>query len=248
MAFIKYWGVWVTGTGVTGLLLFLLSLAQNVTGWKMKPRHYLIVLFCVFWFLGTFSAWRDADKNLTYVIERRSRDVGDLGTCRSDLRVSQTRTQDLQTQIDRLEATINSDQTVIAGAQKGVNEAQSSVNTCFISLGKANIPPQLIISNHVSAIREAPHGYHVGIIVAETNRRISSFAGVFHCEQSGFKLAQVEILQGMASLSPAYTESPTQNEVALDFYNSSWDIGQPIVAVVSGDTNLDLSKCAISQK
>ena len=102
VAFVQYWGVWVTGTGITGLLLWLLSFAQNITGRKMKIRHYIIVLFCVFWFLATFSAWHDADKNLSLVTQQRAADTGNLGICRSDLRVSQTRTGDLQTQINGL--------------------------------------------------------------------------------------------------------------------------------------------------
>lgn len=248
VAFVQYWGVWVTGTGITGLLLFLLSLAQSVTGRTMKPRHYFIVLFCVFWFLGTFSAWRDANKNLEQVIQQRARDVGDLGICRSDLRVSQTRTGDLQTQIDRLESTISSDQNIIAGAQKGVNEAQGSVNTCFISLGKANIPPPLNISNHATSLSGAPAGKNVGIIVAETNRRIPSFTGIVRCEQPGFALIQAGLLQGVMSFTPGYRQSPGQKEVVIDFSNSSWDVGQPIVAVVVGDTALDVSRCVIVQK
>ncbi len=76
IAFVQYWGVWVTGTGLVGLALWGLSFAQDITGWKMKPRYYLILLFCVFWFLATFSAWHDSDKNLILVTQQRAQDIG----------------------------------------------------------------------------------------------------------------------------------------------------------------------------
>jgi hypothetical protein len=86
IAFREYWGVWVTGTGLMGLLLWMLNYLQAVAGWKLRPRHYFIVLFCIFWFLATFSAWHDADRNLQSVIAQRSDDTSRLGTCKADLK------------------------------------------------------------------------------------------------------------------------------------------------------------------
>jgi hypothetical protein len=247
VAFRQYWAVWVTGTGIVGLVLFLLGLAQNVTGWKMKGRHYLIVLFCTFWFLATFSAWRDAENNLQMVIAQRAIDTGNLGVCRSDLRVAQTREADLQSQINGLEGTISSDQTVIAGAQKGINEAQGSVNTCFISLGKANVPPPLSIASHAIAMEHIDPKIHIGVVIGDTNRRISSFRGIVRCDQT-FGLIQASMLEGTISLGPAYKQTSGQKQVEMDFNGSSWEVGHPIVAVVGGDTQLDVSKCSIRQE
>jgi hypothetical protein len=62
IAFGEYFGVWVTGTGIVGILLWILNYVQGTTGKQMKPRYYATILFCTFWFLATFSAWHDADK------------------------------------------------------------------------------------------------------------------------------------------------------------------------------------------
>ncbi len=131
IAFREYWGVWVTGTGLVGLSLWGLSFTQNITGWKMRPRHYIIVLFCVFWFLATFSAWHDADKNLTSVIQQRAQDVSDLSSCRGDLKTADALLEQAKAQNIQQQGTINSLQT-------SFNSQQGAVNNCVVSLGKMN--------------------------------------------------------------------------------------------------------------
>lgn len=141
VAFIQYWGVWVTGTGIVGLLLWGLSFAQTITDWKLKPRHYIIVLFCVFWFLATFSAWHDADKNLTVVTQQRARDVGDLGTCRGDMKTDEALLKQVQ-------ANLSEQQKNLDKVQASLNSQQGTLNSCVVSLGKMSIPEPVRITVH----------------------------------------------------------------------------------------------------
>jgi hypothetical protein len=71
----EYWTTWVTGTGLVGFGLWLLHLIdQHITERDRRPmtlRENLLILGAVFWFLATFSAWHDADKNWESVKRQR---------------------------------------------------------------------------------------------------------------------------------------------------------------------------------
>ena len=90
-----------------------------------------------------------------------------------------------------------------------------------------------------------PNAPKVGILVAETNRRIGAFSGQIVC-QSTFLAEQVSMLKGWMYSSPSFHQS-YQTSVNLDFSESAWDVQQPIVAIVSGN-NLDVNKCSIKQQ
>jgi hypothetical protein len=152
VSFREYWGVWVTGTGLMGLLLFLLNLMQNVSGWKMKPRHYLIVLFCTFWFLATFSAWRDADRNLQSVIAQRTKDTGDLGKCSGNLQTQTALKESWQERYADQQKTINAFQ----GPQF---QQQATLNSCVVSLGKLNP----IVNTNTGVILPSESVSHTGL-------------------------------------------------------------------------------------
>jgi hypothetical protein len=137
IAFREYWGAWVTGTGLIGLLLWLLVYLQGVTGRKMKPRHHFIVLFCTFWFIATFSAWHDADRNLQSVILQRSEDTSHLNVCSADLKIAQSQTAFFERQ-----------------ANVGLTNfsvQQQTLNSCVLQLGISNKKVPLIITVKESA-------------------------------------------------------------------------------------------------
>jgi hypothetical protein len=131
IVFRQHFVVWVTGTGIVGFLLWAAGFFQNITRFKLSPRRYIFVLFCVFWFLGAYSAWRDADKNLTDVIVQRSNDNSQLGTCRSELQMKSTFLSAQNESIHTLQSTLNSQ-------QGQLNSQQGTLNSCVVSLGKLN--------------------------------------------------------------------------------------------------------------
>jgi hypothetical protein len=83
----------------------------------MTWRVNALILFCTFWFLATFSAWRDANRNLRSVIVQRAVDTGQLASCNADLKVQTA----LAT--DRLER--------INFAQQNLNSTQQNLNACI---------------------------------------------------------------------------------------------------------------------
>ena len=97
----------------------------------MNLRTNLIILFCFFWFLATFSAWHDADKNLRFVEKQRQQDVGDLGTCRTDLRATESSVDFFQKQAN------------VELSNFGLQ--QSALDACVVALGKTNTPEPLKI-------------------------------------------------------------------------------------------------------
>jgi hypothetical protein len=162
-----------------GLLLFLLNLMQNVSGWKMKPRHYLIVLFCTFWFL----AWRDADRNLQSVIAQRTKDTGDLGKCSGNLQTQTALKESWQERYADQQKTINAFQ----GPQF---QQQATLNSCVVSLGKLNpivntntgVTIFSVASETSSSILGSTKTYFLGIVIS-TNRRVNP-EGTLKCAKA----------------------------------------------------------------
>jgi hypothetical protein len=186
-AFRQYWGVWVTGTGTVGLLFFGLGVFERKRGRAVTWKTYLAVLFCVFWFLGTFSAWHDSQKNLHVVIDQRAQDNSNLGACRADL----------QTQ----RALIGSWQERFADQQKTINALQSpqlqqqaTINSCVVSLGKMNpkvresivvIPISLFVSDPKTGRLVGqfyPHKVYSTELIITTNEVEPRFHGTLRCD------------------------------------------------------------------
>jgi hypothetical protein len=138
----------------------------------------------------------------------------------------------------------------LSGTQQTENQTQHSLTLLASKLFDVTKPEPIRISTKVMALTRnpnaPPNATNAGILVADTNRRIASFSGKITCS-SAFTVEEVQMLQGIMSLSPAYTQSAGQTEMRLDFTGSAWDAGQPIVAIIFGN-NLEVNKCLLMQQ
>jgi hypothetical protein len=256
IAFRQYWGVWVTGTGLVGLLLWGLSFAQTMTGWKIRAKHYAVVLFCVFWFLATFSAWHDADKNLSNVINQRSHDVSDLGTCRGDLKLQTGLFELLKSQVVQQQSTINT-------AQSSLNKQQGTVNTCVVSLGRMNprvtretrviaIPvaimdPESKRTVGIFALRKA----YLSVLVLTTNQVEERSQGDLNCTNP-FKIEsapELPMRADSAMIAPSFPEKINEHEYIVRVSNtgSEWGPTTPMYLRVSG-VDETVGRCTIDPR
>jgi hypothetical protein len=123
IAFRQYWTTWVTGTGLVGFALWVINyFSDRVLRKPMSLRANLMILFCTFWFLATFSAWHDADKNLSNVIQQRAKDNSDLQMCKSDLKTQTELSSAYQTQLTGMQTTVNSSQAILNACVTGSME------------------------------------------------------------------------------------------------------------------------------
>jgi len=238
IAFREYWGVWLTGTGAVGLLLGLLALTQNLTGWKLKPRHYAIVLFCVFWFLATFSAWRDADRNLTSVIAQRSKDNSKLAICTSDLRVAQETGGFFQKQAINLQTSFNTLQTSVTAFQGGVNGQQQALNSCVTTLEKLSPAVSTKIKTLVLPIEHRrmtgapqPGPTYAYMVVILTNQKTVP-KGRFRCDLPFRVLDDPDLTPQLPSELVQYGQqkaiSDREYEINILIGGAEWNAENPI--------------------
>ena len=137
----------------------------------------------------------------------------------------------------------------LTGTQRTENQTQKSLTDLSAKLFEVTKLEPIRISSKAMGVQStnAPPGSPTaGILVSNTNRRINSFAGRIRCD-TPFIVQQVQMLQGVTSLGPAYRQLPTQRELDLNFSNGAWDAEQPIVAILVGQS-LDVTKCAITQQ
>jgi hypothetical protein len=182
-AFFDYWKSWVTGTGIVGFLLFLLSWYERHRKKTVSRKTYVAVLFCPFWFFGTFSAWHDAQKNLKSVILQREKDTGDLGICTSNLRTESTLKVSWQDRFADQQKVINS-------LQSPQLQQQATLNSCVVSLGKmnpiVNTKPGVVVIQVATETKPPivrfglPTKTYWYAIVLSINKRIN-FAGRLKC-------------------------------------------------------------------
>jgi hypothetical protein len=231
IAFREYWGVWVTGTGLTGLLLWALNYLQVVTGWKMRPRHYAMVLFCVFWFLATYSAWRDSDRNLQSVARQRAEDTSHLSVCNSDLKVAQAQTAFFEKQ-----------------ANLGLTNfavQQQTLNSCVLSLGIANKRSPLTITVKEAPFSASGASQHFGqsspsALVMETNQIVTPTHGTLKCS-APFMFVDVDFAMGPHFSTYEKKQMIGPDKARIEIESPAWSPGTPLVALVVSKG--DLSPC-----
>lgn len=177
---LRNWSVWVTGTGIVGVLLFLLGLLERRRNRPLAWKTYALVLFSVFWFFGTFAAWHDSQKNLRQVIDQRGADTSSLGVCNADLQTQTALKESWQSRYGDQQKTINS----LLAPQL---QTQSALNNCVVSLGKAN--PIISTDIGVTAINAAWQSKSTflgndvtffSVIVVSTNHRMNA-EGTLQC-------------------------------------------------------------------
>ncbi len=240
IAFREYWGVWVTGTGIVGLLLWGLSFIENVVGWKMRPRHYIATLFCTFWFLATFSAWHDADKNLSSVINQRIADGAQLGGCKADLQVQTVRMESWQERFADQQRTINA----LQGPQL---KQQATINSCVTSLGKMNpILTTRIEAYYIELDVKQDLGFYEMLI---TTNHPETPSGRIHCDGAFQPLTPAYIhvfglgIVMQLAYQPPRAISDRDYEVQVHNTGASWGPNSPIYFAFRTSDPSHLGKC-----
>lgn len=236
----EYWITWVTGTGIVGFILWLINLIdkrRSQQGDKsMTWRTNIAILFCAFWFLATYSAWHDADKNLRQVISDRAIDVGNLNICRSDLKTSNAL-------LAQSSGYLSHQQTTIDAIQTAFNNQQDSVNKCVVALGKMNP----IINTHISvaAVKVASNDqakerfYGLAIM---TNRKLEP-RGILKCNDP-FRLSSISL---SAMQNPVFVPNNTlervndrEYSIGINYTPALWIEGNPIMAAAATNSEDDL--------
>lgn len=246
-AFIDHWALWVTGTGAVGLGLWALNWYERFKGTPMKPRTNALVLFCVFWFLGTFAAWHDADVNLEKHKQQITQQASILDSCKGDLRAESGRAAILDSQLREAQKTFNAQSRTLAAeqqtmnSQQGVmNSQQTAMNSCVVALGKANTPEPQKTTLAILAGDNPNDSKHRKFFLAFTNKPMPTpIRGIFACEHETKKI-EIHIL-GAGLLSGGASRIDAHSS----FWNIStpaWTPAAPIVFIVSYDED-ELGGC-----
>ncbi len=241
-AFRDYWKVWVTGTGTVGFFLFGLGLFERHRGKSLNWKIYTAILFCTFWFLGTFSAWHDSQKNLRLVIQQREHDTSSLGSCTSNLRLQTALKESWQERFADQQKTINA----LQGPEL---QQQATINSCVVSLGKTN--PFISTKTSVVAFDVAssikPSAFKLGsptvtyfiAIVISTNRR-TNFSGRLNCSypfkiDSSPQVSARESNSGMYGTGSFTVVSDKEYVLANADTGGLWDAADPVY--LTGESN-----------
>jgi hypothetical protein len=104
---------------VGGILWGINYWSDRVRKHPVSLRTNLLILFCAFWFLATFSAWHDADKNLTLVEQQRAVDTSKLASCTSDLTAKSGLVELYQSQLTAQQTMFNSVQGTLSECVNG---------------------------------------------------------------------------------------------------------------------------------
>jgi hypothetical protein len=223
------------GVAAMGLLLWE-KFSEKPVPWRwISP----ILLGCLF--VSCYQAWLDEHRNSEQLIEEKlniSRQLGfweGQSFAKDDaIRVrDQLLLQGLQT---------------LGSTQQTENQTQQSLTSLSGKILDLTKPQPLEIYTKVMDIDKTSNPQvKAVVVVAETTARIGSFTGKIVCANP-FGLQQVSLLQGMMSQSPAYHQVQGQTEIILNFSGSAWDTHQPLVAIIFGGTDLDSSKCRVTQQ
>jgi hypothetical protein len=237
IAFREYWVTWVTGTGLAGFTLWAINyISDRVRKKPMKLRINIAILFCFLWFLATYSAWHDADKNLEFVKRQRADDTGKLAICTGDLKAQSARADVLDTQL-------HTAQTTAIEAQKTINTAQNTANSCVSSLAKIAVgePPRTYVYMvGIATLQKQPV---LTEIVLVTNKAMQ-LHGNLKCPDN-FDVLDWTLASGGARMGVGIHQiSP--REYHFDTSSPLWEPHVPaVVNVLSSST---LRGCTFTQK
>jgi hypothetical protein len=235
-AALRHWMVWVTGTGIVGFGLWVFSCYERNRGVQVKPRTYALVLFSTFWFLATFTAWRDADANLQTVTAQKQTVGGQISSCQTDLKLQSQSAEfwkkiadDRQGQIDRF--------------QGSLNDNQSTINKCVVSLGKMNpTVNEKIAAVAIQVAQQNPaFGGDYFFAIAITSNRTLNASGTLTCDKD-FDIKRVALetsrnIRAMMIASPVIDKQKS-GDYFLKVNNSAidWGEGSPIAVVASSQS------------
>ncbi len=230
------------------LFYFGTVVAMSIFLWEKKTEKPIqwkwiaaFFLFCLF--VSCFQAWIDEHHNSDRLIEDKTALSEQMGFWKG-----QSFAKDEA--IRARDSLLFENMKTLGTTQQTENQTQQSLTQLSGKIFDLTKQDPIRIASRSMAVNKQPNtpatAPNVGIIVANTNRRIGAFSGKIVCD-SFFVLVQVSMLQGMMSQQPAYHQVQGQTSVDLNFDNSAWDVDQPIIAIISGD-NLDVNKCSIMQR
>ena len=246
----EYWITWVTGTGLVGFVLWAINIYDKRRVEKgrrpMTWRTNVLILFCAFWFLATFSAWHDADKNLRQVITDRAVDVGKLNTCSGDLKTER--------------ALADSFQAAFVSMQAPRAQQEANITSCINNLAKMNpvirekidvieIPIGTIDSKgHFVGPNKFISGY-INELLIITNEPERAFHGDLKCDKD-FSILQPPKIKATASVVMTGSEPPKpisgkEYEIAVNATGTEWNPTHPAYLQVTSYEE-DLGRCAFT--
>ncbi len=240
--------IWLFADDLFHQILFYFGtvVAMGILFWEKKTDEPIqwrwilsFFLFCLF--VSCFQAWLDEHHNSERLIEEKlalSKQAG-FWEGQSYAKDEAIRWRD---------SLLFENMKTLGVTQQTENQTQQSLTNLSGKIFDSTKPEPIRITNRAMVIIKAPDSprtENIGILVAETNRRIGAFSGKIVCP-SAFVAQQVSML-GMMSLQPSYKQEPGNALVNLDFNGSAWDAQEPIVALVYGD-KLDIKKCSIMQQ
>lgn len=200
-------------------------------GHKVKKNLKVIALICLF--IGCYRAWFFEYTDTQTVISEKAQAVGDLGICNADLKASDA-TKELYEQQNQTQ-------------QAEFFTQQSDINKCVASLGKLTVPePSRILTRGFilpTSGNDENSKVRVVILISDTNRDLTPFKGKLTCE-TPFRMSFLGISLGVGSYSTG-SSGTLQKELPLNFPNIDWRVGDPMVAILLGDS-LDPTRCSIT--
>lgn len=244
----QYWITWVTGTGLCGFALWFINfVSDRVREKPMSLRTNLMILFCFFWFLATFSAWHDADKNLQAVIKQRQEDTGSLGQCRVDLRAEHTKAEFLDAQNKAQQTNLTNTQQTINTQTANLATGQTAITNLITQFGKlTELQPQKVVvkagaleglSTEINSIK-----HYVWVVVAIPNKPISPVHGKILCEHpfTGLPSAKLPEVGAMMDVQLGALNS---REVVVRFSSPVWTPETPVIVAGLAPFDVGTGKC-----
>jgi hypothetical protein len=244
----EYWITWVTGTGLAGFTLWAVNFyADRVRKKPMSLRTNLMVLFCFFWFVATFSAWHDADKNLQAEIKLRQQNNSNFGECRGDLKTEQAK-------VSFLDQQNKAQQSNLVAIQQNVNTqittlatSQTAISGLVTQLGKINeLQPQTVVvkmapfqtlSSEVDSVMQ-----FVWVIAAVPNKPITPVHGIISCERGFTGLPSAKLVGG-GSMTDVQMGALNSKQVIVKFSSPVWTPDSPIIVAGLVSSNIGPGKC-----
>jgi hypothetical protein len=244
----EYWITWVTGTGLCGFTLWLINfISEKVRDKPMSLRTYIAVLFCFFWFLATFSAWHDADKNLQAVIKQRQEDTGNLGQCNVNLRAERAKTEFLDAQNKAQQTNLANMQQTINTQTTNISTGQTAITNLVTQFGKlTELQPQKIIvkagaleglSTQINSIKQ-----YVWVVVAIPNKPISPVHGIISCEHAFTGLPSAKLPE-TGVLMDVNIGAIDNKRVNVKFSAPVWTPDTPLIIAGLAPFDVGTGKC-----
>jgi hypothetical protein len=222
------WATWVTGTGIIGLLLFVIGVIERRLQRQMRWPLYSAVLFCSFWFFATFSAWRDANGNLATVVGQRAADNSSWNTCKSDLKLANFQAETWKLLGARQQETIN-------GQQRFFNGQQRAIDSCVLALAKTGTPAASISTElaYLTPMNQQPgQGDQIGAVIAQSDKRIVSESLLLTCN-SPFTLINANVAQSGENQRPQNTAAQvTASSAAIKLVDPPLDPNVPLIFLI----------------